>query len=77
MLAVLGLDPTAAPWASGSADAGLREVVDGLVADALAERAAARARRDFAHADAVRDRLATAGVDIEDTPAGPRWSVRR
>ena len=39
----------------------------------LAERQAARARRDFAEADRIRDLLAAEGVAIEDTPAGPRW----
>jgi cysteinyl-tRNA synthetase len=43
--------------------------VDGLVA----EREAARKRRDFAAADRVRDVLAGEGIVIEDTPAGPRW----
>jgi len=39
----------------------------------LQERQAARARRDFATADAIRDELVRAGVVIEDTPQGPRW----
>ncbi len=39
----------------------------------LEERQAARARRDFATADAIRDELVRAGVVIEDTPQGPRW----
>ena len=43
--------------------------IDGLVA----EREAARKRRDFAAADRVRDVLAGEGIVIEDTPAGPRW----
>ena len=73
MLAVLGLDP--AGWAApGSSD--LTPVVDSLVALALEQREQARGRRDFAAADAVRDQLASIGVDIEDTVAGPRWSAR-
>jgi cysteinyl-tRNA synthetase len=71
MLAVLGLDPVA--WASGTSD--LTGVVDGLVALALEQRAAARERKDYAAADAIRDRLRAAGVVIEDTPNGPRWTV--
>ncbi|MGH7476459.1 MAG: cysteine--tRNA ligase [Longimicrobiales bacterium] len=43
------------------------------VEDRLARRRAARAARDFATADAIRDELATAGVVVEDTPQGARW----
>jgi cysteinyl-tRNA synthetase len=77
MLGVLGLDPTAEPWsaAAGSGAADLRGVVDSLVAVALEQRQAARARKDFAAADEIRARLAAIGVAVEDTPAGPRWSL--
>ena len=75
MLAVLGLDPLAEPWAGGSTtDTDLHQVVDRLVAVALEERSAARARKDFAAADRVRDALTDAGIVVEDTPAGPRWT---
>jgi cysteinyl-tRNA synthetase len=77
MLGVLGLDPLAEPWASRGADGDLREVIDALVKAALAERQAARDRRDYAAADAIRDRLRDAGVLIEDTPEGPRWELKR
>ncbi len=43
--------------------------IDALVA----EREAARKRRDFREADRIRDALAAEGVTIEDTPQGPRW----
>ena len=77
MLDVLGLDPGAAPWASrdDAAQGDLRAAVDSLVRLTLAARAAARERRDFAAADAIRDELAAAGIVVEDTPAGPRWSL--
>ena len=39
----------------------------------LAERQAARQRRDFREADRIRDALAAEGVVIEDTPRGARW----
>ena len=42
---------------------------------ALQERAEARARKDWAAADRVRDALAAAGVAVEDTPNGPRWTL--
>jgi cysteinyl-tRNA synthetase len=50
-------------------------VVDGLVAELLAQRQTARERRDFAAADAIRNSLAALGVEVSDTPAGPRWSL--
>jgi cysteinyl-tRNA synthetase len=75
MLAVLGLDPLAAPWAGRQADGNLRPVVDALVSVALEQREAARARRDYAAADAIRAQLAQAGVTVEDTPRGPRWEL--
>jgi cysteinyl-tRNA synthetase len=77
MTAVLGVSPKEEPWVSfgSGGDAALRAAVDALVAAALEERAAARQRRDFAAADAVRDRLADAGIRVEDTPSGPRWSL--
>jgi cysteinyl-tRNA synthetase len=47
--------------------------VDGLVELVVAEREAARARRDFARSDALRDRLGALGITVEDTPSGARW----
>jgi cysteinyl-tRNA synthetase len=75
MLDVLGLDPLGPPWGVSTAAADLTGVVDSLVQVALAERAEARARKDYAAADRIRDALADAGVVVEDTPAGPRWTL--
>jgi cysteinyl-tRNA synthetase len=72
MLQVLALDPVD-QWPA--ADGALYGVVDALVGVAVEARAQARADRDWARADAVRDRLATAGVVLEDTPAGVRWRL--
>ena len=77
MLSVLGLDPFAAPWAAAESGGDLRPVVDALIGVALAQREAARSRKDFAAADAIRDQLLAAGVLVEDTPRGPRWELRR
>jgi cysteinyl-tRNA synthetase len=74
MLGVLGLDPLDPQWRGGEGG-DLRGVVDALVALALQQRAEARARRDWVAADAVRDQLKQAGVVVEDTPQGPRWTV--
>ncbi len=49
----------------GDADAHIQALID--------ERSAAKAARDFARADAIRDQLAAEGVVLEDTPAGVRW----
>ena len=79
MMSVLGLDPLDGRWAGQTAaeGGGLRPVVDALVEVALQQRQAARERKDYAEADAIRGRLADAGVLIEDTPRGPRWELRR
>ncbi len=45
------------------------------VAERLAERAAAKKRRDFAAADAIRAELSARGVVVEDTPSGPKWRL--
>lgn len=72
-LSILGCDPSDPNF--GSVAAGNQQVLDGLVALALEQRAAARARKDFAAADAIRDQIAELGVVIEDTSAGTRWSI--
>ncbi|MGH3682471.1 MAG: cysteine--tRNA ligase [Natronosporangium sp.] len=79
MLDVLGLDPfdpaRPAAAAGDGAERALREVADALVALALEQREAARDRKDYATADAVRDRLKQAGIVVEDTARGPRWTI--
>ncbi|EXG79464.1 cysteine--tRNA ligase [Cryptosporangium arvum] len=76
-LEVFGLDPLSTEWAAseaGSAD-DLRNVVDSLVKVALEQRQAARARKDYGASDGIRDQLKEAGIVVEDTPAGPRWTL--
>jgi len=53
------------------------QIIDGLVQALLTEREAARERKDFATADALRDKLIAAGLTIEDTATGVRWSISR
>ena len=45
------------------------------VQDLLVQRAAAREAKDWALADTIRDRLAAAGVVVQDGPQGAEWSV--
>lgn len=76
MLQVLGLDPNAAEWqASGGGSAAEGVALAALVQGLLDERSAARAQRDFARSDEIRERLAAAGIALEDTPHDTRWSL--
>ncbi|GAA3059081.1 cysteine--tRNA ligase [Kitasatospora albolonga] len=75
MLGVLGLDPLDEMWAGAERGDDLRPVVDSLVRLVLDQRQAARARKDFATADAIRDQLAQAGLSVEDGPTGSRWTL--
>jgi cysteinyl-tRNA synthetase len=78
MTDVLGLDPLSEQWcgAAGAGDDGAKRALSSLVDELIAERAQARARRDFAAADAVRARLLTAGVLVEDTRDGATWTLK-
>lgn len=73
-LNILGCDPFDPAFGEATSKS-LDKAVDGLIALLLEQREAARVRKDFAAADAIRDRIAGLGISIEDTPNGPRWSV--
>ena len=82
MAAVLGVDPGEWARAAGegvggaSSSEAANKALDVLVTAELERRAAARAEKDWASADAVRDRLAAAGIDITDTADGPQWALK-
>ena len=69
LLGLLQADPEA--WFRG-AD---REdgMSDADIEALIAARAAARAQRDFAEADRIRDAMATEGITLEDTAEGTLW----
>ncbi len=80
---MLGLDPASEQWrgqasigagASGAA-AAEHSALYALVQAVLSERAAARAAKDWARADELRDRLAAAGITVADGRDGATWSV--
>ena len=77
MLDVFGINPSAPQWSAASGTGDLTPVVDGLVGALLEQRAAARAARDWAAADAIRDTLAGTGLKITDTPDGATWSLEK
>ncbi len=75
MTDVLGVNPLT--WSGAPAVDDAHAVIGRLVEGLTAARTAARAAKDFATADAIREQLTAAGIDVEDTPTGARWSIRR
>jgi len=76
MLAVLGLDPASPEWSGTDASAsGAMGALGALVHADIEARAQARVAKDWAAADAIRDRLAAAGIVLEDSSEGARWSL--
>ncbi|MEL6600272.1 MAG: cysteine--tRNA ligase [Pseudomonadota bacterium] len=66
------LTPDLGGWeAAAEADADAAGMIEALLAD----RKAARAAKDFARADAIRDAFAAAGVSVKDTPDGAVWEL--
>ena len=79
MLDTLGLDPLADPWAVAAVDgenSKAGKALDALISAQLEARQQARAAKDFATADAIRDSLTAAGILIEDAPTGSTWSLK-
>ena len=79
MLDTLGLDPLADPWAVAAVDgenSKAGKALDALISAQLEARQQARAAKDFATADAIRDSLTAAGILLEDAPTGSTWSLK-
>ena len=74
MLNVLGIDPMASEWAAtGSSKE--HQVLDSLIQYLLEERKLARANKDFARADSIRDQLSASGITLSDGADSTHWSV--
>lgn len=61
--------------AAGPTDGIGREQLEPLVGALLAARDEARAARDWAAADRIRDQLAAAGIDVRDSADGTSWQL--
>ncbi|MFC7582063.1 cysteine--tRNA ligase [Schaalia naturae] len=80
MLDILGLDPASPQWrdtlGAGAGSGGAEhEALEALVRAVVEERAQARAAKDWARADALRDRLAASGIVLEDGRGGATWRL--
>jgi len=76
MTDILGINPLDERWRKSAAgpEAG---ALDALVRVMIDQRAQARADKDWASADRVRDAIAAAGIVLEDGLEGTHWSVKR
>lgn len=74
MTGILGIDPEDPKWLSAATgpEAG---ALDALLQAMIAQRADARAAKDWAMADRIRDAIAAAGIALEDTADGTHWSL--
>ena len=70
---ILGLNPLDPQWASRSGPEA--PALDALLQELIEQRARARAEKDWAAADRIRDAIAAAGVTLEDGPDGTHWSI--
>ncbi|WP_298713502.1 cysteine--tRNA ligase [Micrococcus sp. 2A] len=73
MTTILGLEDV--PEASDAASGPVADALDSLVRSQIAARAEARAAKDWAAADRIRDALAAAGVVVEDGAEGATWRL--
>ncbi len=73
MTGILGIDPLDATWNAPQGAEAL--ALDALVQSLIGQRAAARADKDWAAADRIRDALTAAGITLEDTNDQTHWSI--
>ena len=76
-LHLLGLGQFSAQEWAGIRQPNTNEVDENKIIDLIAARNAARADKDFATADKVRDELASMGITIKDGPNGTEWSLAK
>ncbi|MGV8896219.1 MAG: cysteine--tRNA ligase [Rhodoglobus sp.] len=74
MSEVLGINPLSPQWRDARASPSQMALAS-LVETLITDRNAARAAKDFAAADRIRDELAAAGITVEDGATGSHWSI--
>jgi cysteinyl-tRNA synthetase len=74
MTGLLGVNPEDPQWRTGG-DGPQASALDALVQEMITQRAQARATKDWAAADRIRDAIAAAGIALEDGPDGTHWSL--
>jgi cysteinyl-tRNA synthetase len=74
MTGVLGIDPLDPVWQSATTGAEAA-ALDALIQSLITQRADARAAKDWAGADRIRDAIAAAGITLEDTNDATHWSI--
>ena len=75
MTGALGIDPFSPEWRASGSDTKTTTALDALVQAMIAQRAQARADKDWPAADRIRDAIGAAGITLEDTPDGTHWSI--
>ncbi|MDP3748827.1 MAG: cysteine--tRNA ligase [Phenylobacterium sp.] len=70
LIGFLAGDPEA--WFQGGVDEGMKDRIDGLIA----QRVEARAAKDWAAADRIRDELTSLNVEVMDGPTGATWRIK-
>lgn len=73
MTGLLDIDPLDERWQGGAGPEAA--ALDTLVRAMIAQRAQARADKDWGAADRIRDAVSAAGIMLEDTPDGTHWSI--
>ena len=76
MLTVLGIHPEATEWAAANTDSSRENAaLDVLIRELIEQRNAARAAKDFARADQIRNQISAAGIVLSDGADGTHWSI--